>query len=298
MRRPSCGRQVLALERRRRRWPSGSRSSSRSRRWCRRSAPHGTAAWHRASLIMASVIWISPPAPRLLLLEHREDLRLQNVAARDVQVGRRRALRRFSTIVVMRLTLALRVFDADDAVLVRLVLRHGRDGDVVAAASLRRPPSSRRCRACAVMQHVGQQQRERLVADDIARAPHGMAETERRLLAREARLARASGSSRHQLFELLRLLLAGERRSARTGCRNDPRCTPLLRPVTKMKCSMPAARASSTTCWMTGLSTTVSISLAPPWWRAENGCRGRPPETRLCECAWLWTSEHRRFGEV
>src|SRR5450631_3084781 len=37
--------------------------------------------------------------------------------------------------------------------------------------------------------------------------------------------------------------------------------TPLLRPVTKMKCSMPASRASSTTCCKTGRSTTVSISL-------------------------------------
>ena len=37
--------------------------------------------------------------------------------------------------------------------------------------------------------------------------------------------------------------------------------TPLLRPVTKTKCSIPASRASSTTCWMTGRSTTVSISL-------------------------------------
>src|SRR6267378_3258355 len=36
--------------------------------------------------------------------------------------------------------------------------------------------------------------------------------------------------------------------------------TLLLRPVTKMKCSMPAARASSTTCWISGRSTTVSIS--------------------------------------
>ena len=36
--------------------------------------------------------------------------------------------------------------------------------------------------------------------------------------------------------------------------------TPLLRPVTKMKCSMPASRASSTTYWITGRSTTVSIS--------------------------------------
>ena len=37
--------------------------------------------------------------------------------------------------------------------------------------------------------------------------------------------------------------------------------TALLRPVTKMKCSIPASRASSTTCWSTGRSTTVIISL-------------------------------------
>src|ERR1043165_72114 len=36
--------------------------------------------------------------------------------------------------------------------------------------------------------------------------------------------------------------------------------TPLLRPVTKMKYSMPASLASSTTCWMSGRSTTGSIS--------------------------------------
>src|ERR1700734_810623 len=37
--------------------------------------------------------------------------------------------------------------------------------------------------------------------------------------------------------------------------------TALLRPVTKMQCSIPASRASSTTCWRMGRSTTVSISL-------------------------------------
>src|SRR5262245_23506327 len=36
--------------------------------------------------------------------------------------------------------------------------------------------------------------------------------------------------------------------------------TPLFRPVTKIRCSIPASRASSTTCWITGRSTTVSIS--------------------------------------
>ena len=38
--------------------------------------------------------------------------------------------------------------------------------------------------------HVGQQHGERLVADEVARAPHGMAEAERNLLAREARRPR------------------------------------------------------------------------------------------------------------
>ena len=38
--------------------------------------------------------------------------------------------------------------------------------------------------------HVGQQQRERLVTDDVARAPHRMAEPVRRLLAGEADGAR------------------------------------------------------------------------------------------------------------
>ena len=37
--------------------------------------------------------------------------------------------------------------------------------------------------------------------------------------------------------------------------------TPLLRPVTNTKCSTPASRASSTTSWISGLSTTVNISL-------------------------------------
>src|SRR6266508_3321116 len=36
---------------------------------------------------------------------------------------------------------------------------------------------------------------------------------------------------------------------------------PLLRPVTNTKCSMPASLASSTTYWISGRSTMVSISL-------------------------------------
>ncbi len=61
-----------------------------------------------------------------------------------------------------------------------------------------------------MMEHVGQKQGERLVADDLASAPHGMAEPERRLLPGEARLA---GTRQLLLQERELVLLAafGER---------------------------------------------------------------------------------------
>ena len=61
------------------------------------------------------------------------------------------------------------------------------------------------------VQHVGQQQRERFVADDIACAPHGMTEAERRLLAREARLARHLASSRTRASKFGRLAALRQR---------------------------------------------------------------------------------------
>ena len=66
------------------------------------------------------------------------------------------------------------------------------------------------------MQHVGQQQREGLVADDLARAPDRVAEAERRLLAGEARLAGARELPR-QLLQLLRLAALGKRRVELVG---------------------------------------------------------------------------------
>jgi hypothetical protein len=51
--------------------------------------------------------------------------------------------------------------------------------------------------------HVGQEQRERLVADQVARAPDGVAEAERNLLAREAGLAGA----RLQTLEMRELVI-------------------------------------------------------------------------------------------
>src|ERR1700704_3111111 len=45
----------------------------------------------------------------------------------------------------------------------------------------------------------------------------------------------------------------------------------LPRPVTKMNCSMPASRASSTPYWITGLSTTGSISFGTAFVEGRKG---------------------------
>ncbi len=61
--------------------------------------------------------------------------------------------------------------------------------------------------ALGLHQHVGQQQRERLVADELARAPHRVAEAERQLLAGEARLPGARQIARQELEVGLALAL-------------------------------------------------------------------------------------------
>ena len=61
------------------------------------------------------------------------------------------------------------------------------------------------------MQHVREQQRERLVADDVARAPNGVAEAERRLLAGEARAA-GLGQIAGELVQLFGFAALDERR--------------------------------------------------------------------------------------
>ena len=58
-----------------------------------RTSARRTAA-SSASLIIASVSWISPPAPRFCVAEDVEDLRLQDVAAGDDEVRRRLLARR------------------------------------------------------------------------------------------------------------------------------------------------------------------------------------------------------------
>ena len=88
--------------------------------------------------------------------------------------------------------LALLVADADDAVLIDAFHRHFLDGDDVGAlAELGRGVDHLRQAAALVLhQHVGQKERERLVADQFARTPHRVAQAERLLLAGEAGRAR------------------------------------------------------------------------------------------------------------
>ena len=107
----------------------------------------------------------------------------------------------FSTICGEREQLALALADADHAVHVHALERHLLDRDDVRAfAQLARGVDHLREAAALVLhQHVGQQQRERLVADQLARAPHRMAEPERQLLAGEARGARPRQVARQQL---------------------------------------------------------------------------------------------------
>ena len=65
--------------------------------------------------------------------------------------------------------------------------------------------------ALVLHQHVGQQQRERLVADEFARAPDRVAEAERRLLAREAGRCRAPAGPATRVRDRPCLLALGQR---------------------------------------------------------------------------------------
>ena len=75
---------------------------------------------------------------------------------------------------------------ADDAVSVGLDRVALLDGDHVAAGPVVEFHHAGQAAAFAERDHVGQQQRERLVADHVAGAPDRMAKPERRLLAGEA----------------------------------------------------------------------------------------------------------------
>src|SRR5437899_6805014 len=73
-------------------------------------------------------------------------------------------------------------------------------------------------------------------------------------------MAPASGWSRARISISAFLPRAASVASSSNTLSKWSSITPLLRPVTNTKCSMPASLASSTTYWMSGLSTMVSIS--------------------------------------
>ena len=191
----------------------------------------------------------------------REDFGLEDVAAGDDEVGRRVLLLGLFDHGGDGKALVRALAAGDDAVGRDLLHRHFLDGDDVAAGLLIGFHHLLEDAGRGLEQHVGQQQREGLVADQLARAPDGVAEAERLLLAGEAGLA-----------GLRQIALRARRgrpicRAASSVCSSSyclskwSSMTDLLRPVTKTKCSMPASRASSTAYWISGRSTTVSISL-------------------------------------
>ncbi len=88
--------------------------------------------------------------------------------------------------------LALARADADDAVHVHTFRRHFLDRDDIGVVAQLARGIDHLLEATGPMQHqhVGEQNSERLIADEVAGAPHRMAQPERRLLAGKARRAR------------------------------------------------------------------------------------------------------------
>ena len=97
---------------------------------------------------------------------------------------------------------AVPVHRIDDAVFVGLALRHSLDADDVAAH-----PGINICQLFqgtrpGIHDHIGQQDGERLVADNVTGAPDGVTEAERLHLAGEAHLAGACQFGVHHLQDI------------------------------------------------------------------------------------------------
>ncbi len=110
-----------------------------------------------------------------------------------------------------------------------------------------------------VEQHVGQQQRERLVADQFARAPDGMAEAERLLLAGEAGAAGLRQVA-VEAGQLGRLAALGQRLLELELAVEMVLDDALVAAGDEDEMLDAGLAASSTTYWISGRSTTVSIS--------------------------------------
>ena len=178
----------------------------------------------------------------LMRIERAHHFGLEDVAAGQHQIGGRAALRRLLDQPLDRDQPPVPRAGNDDAVAVGLGLGHFEHGDDIAADLLVGPDHLGEAAGLAEHQLVGKQHRERLVADDLARAPDGMAEAERLLLAdrddragREARAGKrverlaARGHGRLELVGNVEMVL--ERALAAAGDEDhllDPRLARLL----------------------------------------------------------------------
>ena len=144
---------------------------------------------------MASVIWISFPAPRSWFFRIWKYLRLQDVAAHDDEVRRSASAGR---LLDHRPDTPKPVFlfalKADHTVGTRLFRRdlfHGDDVDLRVGIFFAKPvidldDLSKAALALGQYDHVGQEKRKRILANDVVGAPDSMAKAKRFLLAGEA----------------------------------------------------------------------------------------------------------------
>ena len=124
-------------------------------------------------------------------IQHAHHVRLQNIAAGQHQIGRRGTLRRLfdqASDLNQRPVARARI---DDPVAVCLFRRDFQHGDDIAAYPAVRLDHLRQAIGLADHHFVREQDGERLVADDVAGAPDGVAEAERLLLANGDDLAKA-----------------------------------------------------------------------------------------------------------
>ena len=123
------------------------------------------------------MIWISPPAPFSCAERIVEDLGLQDVAAENGEVrGRRSRLGLLHHAVDGEHPAIAFTGKADHAVILCLVFGYGLHRDDVAAMRGIGVEHLRKAAfALGLHQHVGKEECERLVADQLARAPNRMA---------------------------------------------------------------------------------------------------------------------------
>ena len=128
-----------------------------------------------------------------------------------------------------------------------LIFRNRRDSDQIAALLVIGRDHLRKAGMGTVMQHIGQQQSERFVADDLSRAPHGMAQSQRCLLPREARLTRSREIAGQKVeFIALAALGQGALAAPGPGRPSGARGLPLLRRQLSRPGPRPAAPGGPT----------------------------------------------------